>query len=187
MKRMHLLAATALAAVIASLVPTAAIAADTYPDPSLSIQIPPGKLYGGDPVTIGATSSVSCSTLSITFLGDTAAKKGSTFKHTFDTPVVKKVTPEPVSASCTYTDANGASTTVTSDAVVTPAAFVGPLSGAVRKANATIILLPRDGGTSADDSNGLLPNTGGLPFWLLVAGLVLVLVGGVVASRRRRA
>lgn len=192
MKRMHLLVATAVAAIVATLVPSTAFAADdTYPDPVLSVKVTGGKLYGGEPVSLGATASVDCSPLSLSFLGDTVSTKGSSLTRSFDTPVVKEVTPKKVTASCTYTDASGASTTVTGDAVVTPAAFVGPLAGAVRSASATVILLPRatddgDDNGSNDQGNGILPNTGGLPFWLLVAGVVLVVGGGVIATRRRR-
>ncbi|KQY58386.1 hypothetical protein ASD11_01595 [Aeromicrobium sp. Root495] len=192
MKRMHLLVALVLAAFVAALVPSTAFAADdTYPDPTLSVKVPGGKLYGGDPVSVSASASVRCSPLSLTFLGDTVSTKGSSLTNTFDTPVVKTVTPKKVTASCTYTDASGASATVTGDATVTPAAFVGPLPGAVRSASATVILLPRaadDGADngSQDNGNGILPNTGGLPFWLLIAGVVLVLGGGVIATRRRR-
>lgn len=192
MKRMHFLVALVLAAFVAALVPSTAFAADdTYPDPTLSVKVPGGKLYGGNPISISASASVRCSPLSLSFLGDTVSAKGSSLSHTFDTPVVKTVTPKKVTASCTYTDASGASTTVTGDAVVTPAAFVGPLAGAVRSASATVILLPRAAGdgtdtASNDEGDGILPNTGGLPFWLLVIGVVLVLGGGIIATRRRR-
>ncbi len=185
-----LAALAALIGALATLVLPASTA-HAYPDPTITIEIPGDLLYGGDDVTISASASVSCETWTMVYLGQTATGSGTSITNTFDTPVVQEIRRDPVTVTCVYDETaiqQSSAPVGSGTASATEAAFALPGLASVSR-SATVTLLPRGAGDGdGDDDGGLagvLPDTGGASFWLLLAGAALVVVGGGVALRRR--
>lgn len=152
----------ALSSVLLSLVVLPTNVAQAYPDPVCNITVSATELEGGEPLTISVTSDIEAD-LSVTFLGETRSEENATvLEETFQTPRVSRESTRTIEASC---------------------------DGVLRSAEIT--LLPAgadaDSGDVTDDVSGLLPDTGGAPFWLLLLGILLAVSGGALVARHRRA
>ncbi len=155
-----------LAAVVAVFsAPSAHAADDPYPDLVCSLSVSDTSVEGGSDVTISVASDVPAN-LAITFLNETRTRDGATeLTETFRTPVVDQRQ---------------------------IAAIVGSCDGIQRSAGLELLPVGADSGLADSDAGqdglaGILPNTGGIAFWLLLAGLLLALTGAAVVVQRRRA
>lgn len=184
MKKQLRLVAAFLAALVAILV--GASAAQAYPGPVFSLTVNHHVVHGGHPFDATAKSDVTCSNWTINWLGQSASASGKVFTHTFSTPVVHHKQTHSVTAQCTYSASAGAAGT---------AIRVVDLKSPVLSTHVT--LLPRKGsgggggngngnGNGNGGGNGILPNTGGPAFWLLIAALLLVVAGLSAMARNRR-
>ncbi|RNL62203.1 LPXTG cell wall anchor domain-containing protein [Nocardioides marmoriginsengisoli] len=97
----------------------------------------------------------------MTFNGEVRTGKAEVFVQKFKAPVVKKKTTLPLTASAIMPDAK---TTCTKTVDIT--------------------ILP--GGTTVSPPGDHLPNTGGPQLYLLIAGLVLVVAGGLAIRSSRK-
>jgi LPXTG-motif cell wall-anchored protein len=132
--------------------------ASAYPAPVCSVSVHPTVVRGGHPVTVDGKSNAPRN-WRVTFLGHTVQHSGRTFHHVFQTPRVQHKEIRLVHVSCAGTTQNVAVT----------------------------LLPPRGNNHHHGNGNGSgLPNTGGPPLWLLLAGVVLLVAGGEALRRSRR-
>lgn len=172
----------ALAALSAALVMIIGFgtSAQAYPNaPVPSVHVHDYTVVGGHDFTASATASTHCTSLSLSTLGQSGSAAGKSVSHVFHTQPVSSTKVVPLDASCSYAASGGA-------------AGMGVMvhSQAV-KAAAHVTILPRgaaagQGGAAMDAQSTALPNTGGPTFWILVAGIVLVLGGAAALVRSRR-
>lgn len=138
---------------------------DPYPDLVCTLTVSDTSVVGGSEVTIGVSSDVPAN-LSITFLGETRTRAGATeLLETFRTPVVDRRELATIEGSC---DDN----TRSAGLELLPAGADAGLA---------------DADAGQDGIAGLLPNTGGMAFWLLLLGVLLALTGAAAVVQRRRA
>lgn len=167
MKKLALLCITALGAAL--LVLGSAPAASAYPELTCTVSVDRQTVSPGDEFTVTGDNKVvdngqvveSDVTWTFTFNGVTKKRTGAIASATFTAPDVTKTRDFTLTARSASPQGN-----CERDLVITVlgAQVAGPTPG-----------------------GGLLPNTGGPMFWLLVGALALLLVGGgtVVATRRR--
>ena len=165
----------ALAATLLGLVaftPVAQAAPSAYPTPNLSVSVNPHTVVSGHTFTISASSSVTCSPLTITFGGVTKSGVGKSLTATFTAPSVSKTTTFAATIKCTYITASG----------VKGAAILAKTSTTTR----TVLVTVTPAGSSSGGGVGL-PNTGGPNVWWFIAGggAVVLGLGAVIASRRK--
>lgn len=170
MKKLAVLCITALGAVL--LVLGTAPSASAYPDLSCEVTVSPQVLKSGQELTVKGSTPVAVdahnqqiadSDIHWTFSwnGETKTRTGRTVSATFTAPQVHKSRTIPLTARNS-----------------------NPVSDCVKHFDITVV-----GATSVSPphAGSGLPSTGGPTFWLLVAGLVLLLGGGgAVLSTRRR-
>lgn len=180
MKKQFGLVATALAALVAVVI--GASAAQAYPAATFAFSLDKHTVIGGRTFVATASSNVSCSSWTLTFLGQSASGSGKKVSHTFTTPTVSTRETRTVHARCTYSLSAGAA-----GSAVRVVDRTSPVL------SSSVVILPRTGsgsgsGTGSSSSSGL-PNTGGPAFWVLIVALVLIVAGllSVVRSRRRAA
>ena len=172
----------ALGAILAGVFAVVAVApsAQAYPEPVFQISVNHQVMVGGVPFIGHAKANVACHDWTLTFLDQTASGTGKTFDHTFSTPAVTTKKIYPMHAVCQYTMAAGSAGSALKVAAQT---WTGDIP---------ITLLPKGASAAAPVSHasggggGLLPGTGGPSFWVLLAGLVLVLGGTTAIVRSRR-
>lgn len=146
----------------------AANAAD-YPDPTVAIIIDPDVCIG-QPLPFKGTSSVD-GDWTVTYLGQTKTGSGKNFAVDFSTKNATAGKNETLTAVQTY---DGGSLTRTAT-INLPKCADEAAAGADLGDDAA-----GNGGLS-----GILPNTGGIAFWVIVLGAALVVAGSVTVSRRR--
>ncbi|KQY60558.1 hypothetical protein ASD11_14065 [Aeromicrobium sp. Root495] len=203
----------ALAALFAGLLTFVAAPAFAYPDPVINVgggSAADGVVAPGAEFTLtGDFDGVDVTSGTATFEGQTQAVSGTTFSVTFTAPT------EPGTYSITFnltyddgTTPGAAATTegVTSSglaAITDGSASVSSGLGSVVQTTSLSYSIQvgadsGDGIASGDDdaaddtddtkdTNGVLPDTGGASFWLLLTGAALVLAGGATIVARRRA
>lgn len=204
MKNLRLAAAAAIALSVTLL---SSGSAQAYPDsPNVTITISGATIIGGDTFDYTASADVDCE-WTVTYDeavngSDTQTGSGDSLSGTFDTKVVTEVFRSDIVAECTYDDnVPAAKAKVVFENDVTPAFHSADDSSVLQaaqqnaSASAVVTLLPRGGDVDDDnanngdngDDNGVLPDTGGASFWILVLGGVLVVAGAgaLYASRRR--
>lgn len=172
MKKVLLAAATMFIALFATV--GFAPSAFAYPELTCNLTVDPQVVYEGESFTATATAAEVTSPARasatgddiswvMTFNGDSRTGKGAVFVQTFTAPQVTASTKYPLTATSTST---AGTCTHTVDITVLPlGAVVSPPGG-----------------------QGGLPNTGGPDIAFLIAGIVLLLGGGVaVVFARRRA
>ncbi len=167
MKKYALGVVSALVSALVVLMPgqSAHAADDPYQDAICSVTLSASRVVSGESFTVTVTADRPAD-LSVTFEGETQSRANAQeLVATFRAPTVDRPRTLQVSASC---------------------------DGNVRSAGVEILPIGLAGsgdGPGQGDSalGGLLPNTGGASLWLLLLGLVLAVVGGAVAVRRRRA
>lgn len=157
MKSVRILVAAVLASAAAIL--ATGTPAQAYPDPVCTVSVSPQRIVAGSQFTATVTSTVATD-LSATYRGVTKSASDATrLVATFNAGSAGS---HQLSISC---------------------------GGEIR--GVALQILPAGANVDPDDnaqapsSNGILPNTGGLPWILLVIGAVLVVAGGAVAVRRR--
>lgn len=156
--------------------------AQAYPQQAVHIHfhVDHQVVHGGSTVTGFTSADVRCD-WTVTFLSQSASGSGKRFRHEFATPKVHKRTVYPMRATCRYTSSQGDPKTWTGTIPITVVPTGDPLHQGA--AGAGVNAAPPAGGALS----GLLPNTGGPAFWVLLAGLALLLGGaGVLLSSRRR-
>lgn len=174
MKKLILIGITTLAALFA--VVGLAPAAQAYPETSCNVSVDSQVVRSGGTFTATGesqqfttprlssnqrTSAVEPVSWTMTFNGEVRKGKAVTFVQKFKAPVVKKKTTLPLTASAIMADAK---TTCTKTVDIT--------------------ILP--GGTTVSPPGENLPNTGGPQLYLLIAGLVLVVAGGLAIRSSRK-
>jgi LPXTG-motif cell wall-anchored protein len=187
------LVAAALIAGVVTLLSTGVAQAALYPDCGITLTLNNSTVVGGEKFsfTASAPSGVDCA-WTVTYAGKTKTGNGSSISGSFSTEEVSKKTTTTITAKCTHelTNSSALSDSTTS-ADVTPAFYSTGSTATLQTAatrtcpvSAHVTLLPQ--GTSPED-DGVLPNTGGSNFWLLVLGGVLVIGGaGITYASRRR-
>ncbi len=160
MKSVRILVAAVLASAAAIL--ATGTPAQAYPDPVCTVSVSPQRIVAGSQFTATVTSTVATD-LSATYRGVTKSASDATrLVARFNAGSAGS---HQLSISC-------------GGEIKGVAVQVLPADAAIDDPDGN------DNGTGPS-SNGLLPNTGGLPWILLVIGAVLVVAGGTVAVRRR--
>jgi hypothetical protein len=148
-----------------------------YEDPSITLEVNPTSLVGGQTFTGTATATVNCSAWEITFDGPSSESpktgSGSSIDFTWSTNEVSEITPGAFHAKCTYDDSQLRASalqdlTTSTDVTVNP----------------TEVSPPTDG--TGTGGFGGLADTGGPHLWLAIGGGALVLVGAGAVLRSRR-
>jgi hypothetical protein len=171
MKKLVVLGLTTLVAMLGLVV--LAPAAQAYPDLSCSVDLDAQTVNGGDSFTATGTSQqFSTPRLSgraaadavnweMSFNGDVRTGTGETFTQTFQVPVVAKIKKIPLHAKAV-------------------------MPGGTPSCEKTVDITILPGGTTVEPPGGGLPNTGGPRLVLLLAGLGLVIAGGVAIRQSRK-
>lgn len=134
--------------------------AQAYPDVVCTIEAP-SSVQPGDEFEVVVRSSTP-QDLSVSFDGRTASRpSATTLAATFRAPTSGSTAA--IEARC-------------GDEVASATLSIGAGAGSGSGA-----------GEPDARAGGLLPDTGGAPFWLLVSGVVLAVVGGTIVIRRRQA
>ncbi|MET3962685.1 hypothetical protein ABIE44_002619 [Marmoricola sp. OAE513] len=149
-----------------------------YEAPTITLEVTPTSLPGGQSFSGTATSNQDCSSWEITFDGPTTegAKNGSgtSIDFTYSTTEVEDVETGTVTAVCTYDDGTRATAAAnlsrSVDVTVNPTGVAGPTDG---------------GSTGAGGDYGLA-NTGGPNMWLAIGGATLTAIGAGAVIRSRR-
>lgn len=159
------IAATIVGALIIAMPAQSAHAVeDPYEDGICSVSISPTRVVGGQDFTVTVRSD-SPRDLSVSFDGQTRSRDDAReLVATFRAPTVSSATTAQVTATC------GDQSRVASFQIL---AAAGAASG------------PGGSGSGGSSLAGILPNTGGVAWWLLLVGLVAAVVGGAVTVRRR--
>lgn len=144
----------------------AANAADTYPDPSVAIAIDPITCIG-QPLPFTGRSSVD-GVWTVTYLGQTKTATGKKVAIDFDT----KKAPDGKTVTLTAVQRYDGGTLKRSEGI-------------------TLTTCDDESGTGANRGDGsglsgILPNTGGISFWIIVLGVALVAAGATTVVRRRQ-
>lgn len=148
-------------------------------DDGVVVTIGGATLVGGNVVSVTVTATrtvegvvvpVVCNVLRVSTSPDLVESfvggGASTFDLKLDTKVVGQRTPTVITATCEYTP-------------------FGPGGGTANASN-VITLLPL--GSDDGGATGILPRTGTeVGLWLVAVGVLLVVGGGVIVGRRRRA
>lgn len=174
MKKLALIVGTALGAALLVLGVTPA--ATAYPEQTCTVSVDHQQVYPGETFTAygqaggvdAANQPVPASSFKWSFEwnGVTKQRTGASVKVSFRAPKVTR-----------------------SRTITLTARSSSPAGDCVRHIDITVVSAsvsgPKSGGSGG--ASGGLPGTGGPEFWILAAGLALVLGGGgaVVASRRR--
>lgn len=192
MFKLRLVAAAAIACAVTLL---SSGAAQAYPDCGISLSLNNATLVGGGTFTYTADAGTVDCDWTVTYRDKVKKASGTSVSGSFKTPAVNKKTTSTITAECTHEATESSAAVEPSDSAdVTPAFYSATPSDAVQAADVTcpvtakVTLLPAGLADNGDaNSNGLLPNTGGASFWILLLGAALVLGGGGVtyASRRR--
>lgn len=191
MKRISVLAGAVVAALLMLVASaTAAQAACDYPQPVFGISVDHQVVRGGDTFVAHARANVRCD-WRMRFGDQRASGTGKQLRHRFSTPVVAHRTERSVRVTCRYSSGGGARPCGTARASRLWHGTV-PVTLLSRNDSANVPPSAPTGGSPGGSAGpsagfgGLLPNTGGPEFWILVAGLVLLLGGGtaVVVARR---
>lgn len=146
----------------------AASGADTYPDPAISVVVDPDAC-AGDPLPAIGRASVDGG-WTVTYAGQTHSGSGRVVRTEFSTSGIQPGAARTAAFRFRYDGG-----TVSRSVVVRLVDCTSDATGAAGAGS----------GTGAG-GRGLLPNTGGLPIFLLVGGLAAVVVGGAVRARRGR-
>lgn len=172
-------AAVAAAALVVLGSATSAFA--SYEAPSISLEVSPTTLTGGQSFSGTATSNQDCD-WQVTFDGPTGdgakSGSGSSIDFTFSTTEVEDVETGTVTAVCTFDDGTSERASVaqqltrSADVTVNPTGIAGPI----------------DNGTGGGETGGFggLADTGGPQLWLAIGGVALTLVGAGAVIRSRR-
>ena len=147
---------------------SAASGADTYPDPTISVAVDPDAC-AGDPLPAIGRASVS-GRWTVTYAGQSRSGTGRVVRTEFSTAGIQPGAARTATFRLAYDGG-----TVERPVVVR---LVDCTSGVTGAAGA--------GSNAGTGSRGLLPDTGGLPIFLLVGALAAVVVGGAVRARRDR-
>jgi hypothetical protein len=150
--------------------------AEAYPTVDMTLSLNLNRVVSGHTFVATTSTDTACTTLALTFNGQTVTEPGSKFVHTFTAPIVTVVTPKIVTAVCTYTAVTGTSGTAIS------------VTSQQMSRSATITIVPVSTGAGNSSGSGL-PNTGGPSIGWLIAGIAALLAGAVamVEGRRRSA
>lgn len=170
--------ASAFAVALLALLATLGLApsASAYPDVSIDLTVNRQTLYGGEQFIATGTSDVAC-TWADEWNGSTHHSGATTlYTTTFTAPDVTQVTKIPLHGTCTYTAPSALRTG-------------GRAAAATSTWNRTIVITVLPPASAVATPGGAdLPNTGGPNFWVLAAGVVLLVTGaGAVFVARRRA
>lgn len=148
-------------------------------DDGVVVTVTGATLIGGEVVSVKVTATrtvdgvrvpVTCNVLRVSISPDLVESYvgggASTFDLLLDTQVVGKRTPTVITATCEYTPFGAGGGTASAANVI------------------TLLPLERSGGAGS----GILPRTGTeVGLWLVAVGALLVVGGGVIVGRRRRA
>ncbi|KQY58953.1 hypothetical protein ASD11_04860 [Aeromicrobium sp. Root495] len=149
----------------------ASAADDAYPDPTVAIIIDPDVCIG-QPLPFIGKSSVD-GDWTVTYLGQTKTGSGKNFAVDFSTKKAKAGQSVTLRAVQTY---DGGSLTRT--ATINLPKCTDQAAGGADLGDGV-------GNAGNDGLSGILPNTGGLAFWVIVLGVVLAVAGSVTLARRR--
>jgi hypothetical protein len=166
--------------------PSAAQAASTG-NPHVTVQLSSKVVHTGQQFTVVSRANVLCDWI-VTFRGDRRHTVGRANTSSFVAPDVSRRTTFPLEVTCVLHSVPAQHVTTGSKAVSgghgaseTLVVRIPPNTHVVTPVvvdPGTIVKPPHTGG----DHPGGLPNTGGPPLWLLLAGLLTV-VGGAVLVR----
>lgn len=190
MRKFRLGAAAAIACAVTLLISGAAQAA--YPDCGIALSLNNSTVVGGESFSFKADSGGIDCDWTVTYAGKTKTGSGTSISGSFSTKEVSKKTTTTITASCEHEVADALSRSTTS-ADVTPAFYSTGSSETIQAATRTcpvsahVTLLPTGTAPAHEEDDGVLPNTGGANFWILVLGGALVVGGaGITFASRRR-
>lgn len=189
MGKFRLVAAAAIAGVITLL--SSGAQAALYPDCGITLTLNNSTVVGGEKFSFTADAGdVECD-WTVTYAGKTKTGSGTSLSGTFSTKKVSEKTTTKITAKCVH-EVNSSLSSSTASTDVTPAFYSSGSTQTLQSADRTcpvsadVTLLPK-GAAPDDEEDGVLPDTGGANFWLLVIGGVLVLGGaGITYASRRR-
>jgi hypothetical protein len=147
-----------------------------YGAPTITLDVTPHSLVGGQSFTGTATSNEDCTSWTITFDGPSTESpktgSGTSIDFTWSTTEVSQIEDATFTAVCKFDDGSTRASAPSSiqaqaDVTVNPTGVAGPI----------------DGGTTGF---GGLADTGGPHLWLAIGGGALVLVGAGAVLRSRR-
>lgn len=196
MFKIRLAAAGAFAGAMTLLVSGAAQGV-VYPDCGIPLTLTGATVTGGESFKFTASAGDTDCDWTVTYKSQSKSGSGTSISGTFSTDVVSKKSTDRIVATCVREvpgTASGPAPTTSTE--VTEALFTTGPSAALQAATAScpvtanVTLLPQGLAPEDDtDDNGVLPDTGGSSFWVLLVGVGLVLTGGglTYATRRRGA
>lgn len=180
-----------LVALCATAAPASAVSTVDYPeceDTQVAIEFSDDVVVSGTDLTVSARgfsgAQTPPGTLTITVFGETYVQPSNEFSRVVTAPVVNQSTE--FTATARFVPDNGCPAPGSANASVAATNYRSSQNSTV----VTVVPLGTDLTRDNPDNNGLsglLPNTGGTAWWLLVAGGALLLVGsGVLIATSRR-
>lgn len=176
MKKFAATVAVALLALFgfAALAPSAQ--AYPFPPPKVTFTLSPPSLTvtSGHSFVLHAKASVNCTSIKVTWDGQSVSGSGKTLNAKFIAPIVTSKTVIRAHATCTYVSARG-----------TAGNAIAVSSPATATAHSDVTVLPVS--SKGNGQNGHLPNTGGPSIGWLIGGILALLAGaGAMYAGRRR-